>query len=130
MALSRKEYLQKIIGLHERLIIASEEYEGISEEFISKQELDIPAMKEQWMLKVDEFKQILTDMNALEIPNAFEKEGNELKEAYTLFVNCVEEKTKKFSVEAMESGELDALQSKELHAAEDMEELIESMFEK
>lgn len=130
MALSRKDYLQKIIGLHERLIIASEEYEGISEEFISKQELDIPAMKEQWLVKVEEFQQILADMNALEVPNAFETEGNELKEAYTVFVHCVEEKTEKFSVEAMESGELDALQSKELHAAEDMEELIESMFQK
>ena len=82
------------------------------------------------VVKVEEFKQILADMNALEVPNAFETEGNELKEAYTIFVNCVEEKTKKFSVEAMENGELDALQSKELHAAEDMEELIESMFEK
>ncbi|PID24177.1 hypothetical protein [Sporosarcina sp. P7] len=130
MALSRKEYLQKIIGLHERLIIASEEYEGISEQFILKQELDIPAMKEQWLVKVEEFKQILADMNALEVPNAFETEGNELKEAYTVFVDCVEEKTEKFSVEAMESGELDVLQSKEQHAAEDMEDLIESMFQK
>ncbi|PIC79185.1 hypothetical protein CSV75_13135 [Sporosarcina sp. P18a] len=130
MALSRKEYLQKIIGLHERLIIASEEYEGISEQFISKQKLDIPAMKEQWLVKVEEFKQILADMNALEVPNAFETEGNELKVAYTVFVDCVEEKTEKFSVEAMESGELDVLQSKEQHAAEDMEDLIESMFQK
>ncbi|PIC69017.1 hypothetical protein CSV77_16040 [Sporosarcina sp. P16b] len=130
MALSRKDYLQKIIGLHERLIIASEEYEGISEGFISKQKLDIAAMKEQWLVKVEEFKQILADMNALEVPNAFETEGNELKEAYTVFVDCVEEKTEKFSVEAMESGELDVLQSKEQHAAEDMEDLIESMFQK
>lgn len=130
MALSRKDYLQKIIGLHERLILASEDYESISEEFISKKELDIPAMKDQWRGKVDEFKQILADMNALEVPNAFERDGNELKEAYAIFVHCVEEKTEKFSVEAMESGELDVLQSKELHAAEDMEELIESMFDK
>ncbi|ARK24057.1 hypothetical protein SporoP37_04745 [Sporosarcina sp. P37] len=130
MAISRKDYLQKIIRLHERLIIASEEYEGISEEFIEKQELDIPAMKEQWLVKVEEFKQILADMNALEIPNAFQTEGKELQEAYATFVSCVEEKTEKFSVEAMENGVLDALQSKEMHAAEDMEELIESMFEK
>lgn len=130
MAISRKDYLQKIIRLHERLIIASEEYEAISESFIAKQELDIPAMKEQWLLKVEEFKLILEDMNELEVPNAFEKEGAELKEAYEIFVNCVQEKTEKFSVEAMESGELDTLQSKEMHAAEDMEDLIESMFEK
>ena len=130
MAISRKDYLQKIIRLHERLIIASEEYEAISESFITKQELDIPAMKEQWLLKVEEFKLILEDMNELEVPNAFEKEGVELKEAYEIFVDCVKEKTEKFSVEAMESGELDTLQSKEMHAAEDMEELIESMFGK
>ena len=130
MAISRKDYLQKIIRLHERLIIASEEYEAISESFITKQELDIPAMKEQWFLKVEEFKLILEDMNTLEVPNAFEKEGVELKEAYEIFVDCVQEKTEKFSVEAMESGELDTLQSKEMHAAEDMEELIESMFGK
>ncbi|WP_153721148.1 hypothetical protein [Sporosarcina cascadiensis] len=130
MTISRKVYLQKIITLHERLIIASEEYENISEEFIQQGNLDIPSMKEQWLKKVVEFKQIKTEMNGLEIPAAFEKEGGALKEAYEIYVSCVEEKTQKFSVETMESGELDAIQEAEVQAAEEMEELMEAMFEK
>lgn len=130
MSISRKDYLQQIIKLHERLIITSEEYEGISEEFIQKQELDISSMKEQWLLKVAEFKQILTDMNGLEIPNAFEKEGNELKDTYEKYVSCVEEKTEKFSIETMENGELDAIQETEMQAAEDIDDLIQAMFDK
>lgn len=128
--MSRKEYLQHIISLHERLILTSEEYEGVAEEFIRKQELNIPAMKEQWLEKVEEFKQILTDMMALEIPNAFEIEGKDLQLVYERFVHCVEEKTYIFSVEAMENGELDTIQEQEEQAAERMEELIQSMFDK
>ncbi|MDV6378420.1 hypothetical protein ORD22_09295 [Sporosarcina sp. GW1-11] len=130
MTISRKDYLQKIIKVHERLLIASEEYEGISEEYILKQELDIEAMKEQWLVKVEEFKQILADMNALEVPNAFETEGEELKVAYGQFVSCVEEKTHKFSIETMESGELDAIQEAEVEAAEEIEDVIQRMFDK
>ncbi|WP_301109997.1 hypothetical protein [Sporosarcina sp.] len=130
MTISRKDYLQKIIKLHERLIVASEEYEGISEEFIAKQELDIPSMKEQWLTKVEDFKQILTDMNGLEIPNAFEKEGNELKETYEKYVGCVNEKTETFSMETMENGVLDAIQETEMQAAEEIDDLIQAMYDK
>lgn len=130
MTISRKEYVQKIISLHERLIIASEEYEGISEEFILKQELDLVAMKEQWFAKVEDFKQISADMNALEIPSAFETEGQELKKMYERFVQCVAEKTQKFSIETMENGELDAIQADEEEAAEMIEDLIETVFQK
>lgn len=130
MTISRKEYVQKIISLHERLIIASEEYEGISEEFILKQELDLVAMKEQWFSKVEDFKQISADMNALEIPSAFETEGQELKKTYERFVQCVAEKTQKFSIETMENGELDVIQADEVEAAETIEDLIEVVFQK
>lgn len=130
MSISRKDYLQQIIKLHERLIIASEEYEGISEEFILKQNPDISSMKEQWLVKVKDFKQILADMDNLEIPNAFEKEGNELKYVYENYVSCVEEKTRKFSIETMENGELEAIQASEVQAAEYIEDLIEALFDK
>ncbi|MGE7545842.1 hypothetical protein [Sporosarcina newyorkensis] len=130
MSISRKNYLQQIIKLHERLIIASEEYEGISEEFILKQNPDISSMKEQWLVKVKDFKQILADMDNLEIPNAFEKEGNELKYVYENYVSCVEEKTRKFSIETMANGELEAIQASEVQAAEYIEDLIEALFDK
>ncbi|MEK4025922.1 hypothetical protein [Sporosarcina sp. FSL W7-1283] len=130
MSISRKDYLQQIIKLHERLIIASEEYEGISEEFILKQNPDISSMKEQWLLKVKDFKRILADMDNLEIPNAFEKEGNELKYVYENYVSCVEEKTRKFSIETMANGELEAIQASEVQAAEYIEDLIEALFDK
>ncbi|WP_342536134.1 hypothetical protein [Sporosarcina sp. FSL K6-3508] len=130
MSISRKDYLQQIIKLHERLIIASEEYEGISEEFILKQNPDISSMKEQWLVKVKDFKQILADMDNLEIPNAFEKEGNELKYVYENYVSCVEEKTRKFSIETMANGELEAIQASEVQAAEYIEDLIEALFDK
>ncbi|MBY0221829.1 hypothetical protein ABZ756_12080 [Mammaliicoccus sciuri] len=130
MSISRKDYLQQIIKLHERLIIASEEYEGISEEFILKQNPDISSMKEQWLVKVKDFKRILADMDNLEIPNAFEKEGNELKYVYENYVSCVEEKTRKFSIETMANGELEAIQASEVQAAEYIEDLIEALFDK
>lgn len=128
MTISRKMYLQKIIALQEQLIITSQEYEEISNEFIMQQSLDIPAMKELWMTKVKEFKQILAEMDALEVPNAFTEEGEELKEQYRTYIGCVEEKTQKFSVETMENGVLEAIQEREAEAAERIDELIEAMF--
>ncbi|WP_153731860.1 hypothetical protein [Sporosarcina obsidiansis] len=127
MTISRKDYLLQIAKLDKRLIKGSEEYAEISEKYIFMQDHDISAMKEEWFSKVEDFKKIQQDINRLEIPNAFESMGKELRDAYKRYIDCVEEKTIKFSMETMNNGELDIIQDKERQAAEDIESITETL---
>lgn len=123
MAISNFEYSQRVGEFGERLIQVANEYAEIPKKYKFNSQEDVDALKKEWLLKVDDFRIIQSDMKALEIPIAFQEEGKELNNAYQRYVDYVEEKTMKFSLETMQSGELDIIQKLELEASQDIKRI-------
>lgn len=130
MTISNFEYSKRIGELGRRLTKVADEYADIPHKFTLRSQDDVNALKKAWLLKVDDFRIIQSDMKNLEIPTAFQQEGEELIKAYQRYVDFVEEKTMKFSVETMNSGELDIIQKLEKEASQDIQRITRDLADK
>lgn len=134
MTISKFEYSQKIGLYGEQLIRAADAYADYSNTANFKTEEELEQFKRGWLLLVDDFRVIQSNINDLEIPKGHEEKGQELRSSYQKYVDYIEEKTMKFSVQAMKSGEIDTIQKLELEQSSKIKditnELTKEMFNK
>ena len=127
MAISKQEYAKKIGVLGEQIIIAAERYAKHGEAANFKTEKDLEEFKRKWLLIVDDFRVVQSGINELDIPEGYEEKGQELRKAYQKYVDYIEEKTMKFGVEAMDSGEIDLIQKLEMEQSKKIKKLTQEL---
>jgi hypothetical protein len=130
MAITKLEYAKKIGELGDHIIKTANEYAEIPQKFKITSLEDVDALKREWLWKTDDFRIIQSEIKSIEIPAGFEKEGNQLKNAYQRYVDYVEEKTMKFSIETMNSGELEIIQKLENEAAQEIKRITNDLANK
>lgn len=86
---------------------------------------DIELLKGDWMKIVEEFREEQRKIKQFQTPVGCEGDVNELNQIHKKYIDAIEEKSKKFSVEAMNSGELDSIQKRELKASAEIKKWSE-----
>lgn len=127
MTISKLDYARKMDRLGDCIRRAGEEYGGIPKRFEIKSEEDIVRLKEEWLSKVADFRTIQNEINLLEIPVGYDKEGQKIQDAYKRYVDLIEEKTIKYGLESMKSGELERINQWELKAAHEFRNLVHDL---
>jgi len=132
MAISKFDYSQKI-GLYGiQINKAADEYADYSNAATFETEEELGEFRKGWLLIVDNFRVIQSNINELEIPKGHEDKGQELREAYQKYVDYVEEKTMKFGlVDIKEINMIERLEAEQSSEIKKItEELKKEMFDK
>lgn len=123
MSITKQAYAIKIGECGERVNKAAQEYAEIPQKVQLKNQEDLDYLKKLWLLKIDDFRIIQSEINKLEIPNGFESDGEKLRETYQKYVDYIEEKTMKFGTKSVNSGEIELIQKLEIEAAQEIKRL-------
>lgn len=123
-------YAQKVSRLGDSINKAAEKYADYSQTANFKTVEDIDVFRNGWLLIVDDFRIVQTEINEIKIPNSLVYDGEKLRIAYQKYVDLVEEKTMKFSIETLNSGELDIIQKLELEQSQKIKEITREIVSK
>ncbi|MGP7817757.1 hypothetical protein ACTXGU_11465 [Niallia sp. 01092] len=127
MSITKQNYAKKLSELGEQLKKVAEEYAEIPKKFQLRTQEDVDKLKKAWLLKTDDFRIIQSEIHILEIPTGFEADGQKLRDTYQKYVDYIEEKTMKFGLEAMKSGEIDLIQKLEIEASQEIKRLTSKL---
>ncbi|MDQ0299654.1 hypothetical protein J2S78_002074 [Salibacterium salarium] len=127
MTISKNEYIKKIRLYADQIIEAADRYGEYGESPNFKTEEDLQEFKKGWLLIVDDFRVIQSRINDLEIPEGAEEKGQELREAYQKYVDYIEEKTMKFGVDTMKSGEINLIQQLEIQQSQKIKDITKEL---
>ena len=125
MSISKFDYSQKIGQCGKKVIQASNEYADYSNTANFKTRDELHEFKKGWLLIVDKFRIIQSEINALDIPEGHEAKGEKLREAYQKYVDYIEEKTIKFGDVPME--QIDYIQKLEIEQSKLIKKITEEL---
>lgn len=127
MAIAKREYALKVATLGERTIQAGNRYADYSKTADFKTTEELEKFRKGWLIIVDDFRLIQSELNSLEVPEGLKDKGQELKEAYQKYVDYIEEKTIKFGAQALQSGEIALIQKLELEQSKKIVKITEEI---
>src|SRR5690625_1245337 len=125
--MNRHEFSRKMLEFAERTPKAAEEYARIADRYELKTQEDIDKLKREWLLKIDDFRVIQSEMKDVFSQAGLEEEAELINESYAKYVGYIEEKSMKFSVATMNSGELDIIQKLENEESKKFSRLIKEL---
>lgn len=125
--MNKLEFSKKIWELGERTARAGEEYAEIPKKHKLRTEEDVENLKKEWLKKVEDFREIQREMKKIFFDYGIEEEAKEVYDSFKKYVGYIEEKTKKFSVSAMNSGELDRINKLEIKESQRFKALMKKL---
>ncbi|WP_153732549.1 hypothetical protein [Sporosarcina obsidiansis] len=132
MPISKFEYSQAFGRFAPRLKAISVEYQEASKRAL-KEAKDVELLKKDWAECVKKFRGLQKDLENLEVPKGYEEDGEKMVRLFTEYIDAIEEKSEKFGIATMKSGELNDLEKKETQASKSLNkftyELTKKMFD-